>query len=320
MEIHSLIRSLRLKHGLSQHEVSKDIMSRSAYSRFELGDRALTSSEFDLIMTRLDAQVSDLNDIENLENPLAAQIRQLVQDYLNHTLDLKHLEKLYLQLKHDNNKSMRVYRNYLFLKHQFNHVLPIIEPITTEEIDRLFLEIKNKNHLTNYYLQLIADFTPYFSKEHLIYFFETLEKYPVEFISALDCQYLHVFPTTISNITDALIDLAVLDKNKPDQELLAYAKASCDKLSQILKISPLFNYNLLLSLFRIRIAFYQAQTKAEKSIALEKARTYQKEVKFIANMRNYEGNKIQTTADIVLYSLNNLITTGMPGKVAYFID
>jgi len=37
-------------------------------------------------------------------------------------------------------------------------------------------------------------------------------------------------------------------------------------------------------------------------------------------MRNYEGNKIQTTADIVLYSLNNLITTGMPGKVAYFID
>jgi len=73
-------------------------------------------------------------------------------------------------------------------------------------------------------------------------------------------------------------------------------------------------------LFRIRIEYYKSLTPADKEVALQKAKNYKKEVEFIVNMTDYHGNKIKTTADITLYSLNNLITSGTPGEVAYFID
>lgn len=320
MNIHLLIRRLRRKQGMNQSEIAKGIMDTSAYSRFERGERALTSTELELIMCRLNAQITDLSDIENMENGISAKIRELTLKSSTNEVNLDELKELYDIAKAEKDQSLRSYRSYLYIKHQFENTAPFIEPITSEEMDRLFAKIKSKKYLTNYYLQLITDFTPKFKIDQLKFFLETLKDYEVDHMSPIDCQYLHVLPAAISNITDSFIDHAVLGKNKPDQELLAYANISCDKLSQILKISPLFNYNLLLRLFRIRIEFYQAQTKTEKVVALEKAKTYQKEVEFITNMRNYEGNKIQTTADIVLYSLNNLITTGMPGKVAYFID
>ncbi|WP_430608542.1 hypothetical protein [Enterococcus sp. DIV1304_2] len=139
-------------------------------------------------------------------------------------------------------------------------------------------------------------------------------------ISSIDCQYLHVLPAALSNITDSFIDHAVIDPNNIDFDLLAKAEEACNKLGEILDSRPIFNFSLLFTLFRIRIEYYKSLTPADKEVALQKAKNYKKEVEFIVNMTDYHGNKIKTTADIALYNLNNLITSGTPGEVAYFID
>lgn len=235
-------------------------------------------------------------------------------------MDLDELKELYEIAKAEKDQSLRSYRSFLYIKHQFEQTAPFIEPITSAEMDRLFDQIQSKNYLTNYYLQLIADFTPKFKIDHLKFFLETLKDYEVDHISSIDCQYLHVLPAALSNITDSFIDHAVLDPNNIDFDLLAKAEESCNKLGEILDSRPIFNFNLLFTLFRIRIEYYKSLTPADKEVALQKAKNYKKEVEFIVNMTDYHGNKIKTTADITLYSLNNLITSGTPGEVAYFID
>lgn len=320
MNIHLLIRRLRMKQGVKQSEIAKDIMDTSAYSRFEKGERALTSTELELIMNRLNAHITDLNDIENMENAVAAKIRELTQKSIDNELNLDELKDLYEIAKLEKDKSLRSYRSYLYVKHQFKNIAKFIEPITSEEIDTLFSEIQSKNYLTNYYLQLIADFTPTFKINHLEFFLETLKNYEVESISSIDCQYLHVLPSAISNITDSFIDHAVIDPNNIDFDLLAKAEEACNKLGEILDSRPIFNFSLLFTLFRIRIEYYKALTPTDKEVALQKAQNYKKEIEFIVNMTDYHGKKIKTTADISLYSLNNLITSGTPGEVAYFID
>jgi len=320
MNIHLLIRRLRIKQGVKQSEIAKGIMDTSAYSRFERGERALTSTELELIMCRLNAHITDLSDIENMENAVAAKIRELTQKSITNEVDLDELKELYEIAKAEKDQSLRSYRSFLYIKHQFEQTAPFIEPITSAEMDRLFDQIQSKNYLTNYYLQLIADFTPKFKIDHLKFFLETLKDYEVDHISSIDCQYLHVLPAAISNITDSLIDHAVLDKTNIDFELLAKAEESCDKLEEILSSRPVFNFSLLFTLFRIRIEYYKALTSGEKEVAIKKAINYKKDIEFIVNLKDYHGEKIRTTADIALYSLNNLITSGTPGAVAYFID
>ncbi|THE13379.1 helix-turn-helix domain-containing protein [Enterococcus hirae] len=320
MDIHVLIRNLRVKQGLSQKEVASGIMSPSAYSKFESGERAFTSKELDRILTKLDAHLKDLSSIELLKDPTNSKLRALTQAVQKDTLDLNELKNLHTRLKAQKDYSIKSYRNYLYVKHHFKNYTNSVDPITTQEINQLFNQIKEKKYLTYYHLQLVSDFTPHFTAEQLLFFWKILRIYRVESMSALDHAYLQFFLMALSNITDTLIDKAVIDHDAPDLELLAYAEECCDKLSDILTIYPSFNFSLLFSLFRIRLAYYKAVEIEEKMVALNKAQLYKKEIEFLVNMRDYDGKKIKTNAEIVLYSLTNLLETGMPGKVTYFID
>ncbi|NBA63821.1 helix-turn-helix domain-containing protein, partial [Enterococcus mundtii] len=127
-----------MKQGVKQSEIAKGIMDTSAYSRFERGERALTSTELELIMCRLNAHITDLSDIENMENAVAAKIRELTQKSITNEVNLNELKKLYEIAKAEKDQSLRSYRSYLYIKHQFEQTAPFIEPITSEEMDRLF--------------------------------------------------------------------------------------------------------------------------------------------------------------------------------------
>ncbi len=318
MEIHSLIKTLRMKQGISQQNVSEGIMSRSAYSKFELGERALTTFEFDSIMNRLDAHVSDLSDLENMEDPDSLKLRDLTYDLYYNKLNINEVNELYKEIEAKKDSSIDTFRNYLITKYRFAGHSEIIPPISLEEVAELLDKIKEKKYLTNYYIQLIMDFTPIFNSEQLIYLFDRLKAYKIDWISPIECQYMYILPGAISNIADSLIDCAVVDIKKIDRSLLVHAEEACDKLTEIMELRPSLNYSLLLKLHRIRIEYYAGKNKKAKKEALTKAHKFKQELEFLVELKGYDDKKIETTADIALNSINNLINQGKPGEIEYF--
>ncbi len=309
---------LRIKQGISQQIVSEGIMSRSAYSKFELGERALTTFEFDAIMNRLDAHVSDLSDLENMEDSDSLKLRDLTYDLYYKKLDIDEVNNLYKEIEAKKENSIDTFRNYLVIKYRFTNHSKTIPPISSEEVSELMDKIKEKEYLTNYYIQIIMDFTPIFSPEQLIYLLDRLKTYKIDWISPIECQYMYILPGAISNIADSLIDYAVINTKKIDRSLLAYAEEACDKLSEIIELRPSLNCSLLLKLHRIRIEYYAGKNKKEKKEALTKAHKFKKELEFLVELKGYDDKKIETTADIALNSINNLINQGKPGEIEYF--
>ncbi|OTO49802.1 helix-turn-helix domain-containing protein [Enterococcus faecium] len=318
MKIHFLIKTLRIKQGISQQSVSEGIMSRSAYSKFELGERALTTSEFNSIMNRLDAHITDLSDIANMEDPDSLRLRELTYQSYYNSLNLQEVNKLYRELKRKREESIDNYRNYLIIKYRFAKKSETIPPISSEEVNKLLDKIKEKKYLTNYYIQLIMDFTPIFNSEQLIYLFVRLKTYKIDWISPIECQYMYILPGAISNIADSLIDCAIVDIKKIDRSLLVHAEEACNKLTEIMELRPSLNYNLLLKLHRIRIEYYAGKNKKAKKEALTKALKFKQELEFLVELKGYDDKKIETTADIALNSINNLINQGKPGEIEYF--
>lgn len=130
---------------------------------------------------------------------------------------------------------------------------------------------------------------------------------------------MYILPGAISNIADSLIDCAVVDIRKIDRSLLAHAEEACDKLTEIMELRPSLNYSLLLKLHRIRLEYYVGKTKKAKKKALNKGRKFKKELEFLVELKGYDDKKIETTADIALNSINNLINQGKPGEIEYFL-
>ncbi|MFB8449855.1 helix-turn-helix domain-containing protein [Enterococcus thailandicus] len=319
MEINETIKILREKQGVSQTKLAKGIMERSCYSRFELGQRAITAEEYTQIMNRLRAHATDLNDIENLENAEISMIREKHKAAFNDDLPKKELENLYFMLKKRYNESPQLYRAYLFTKQYFNTYSDLIPEISLEEKNDLFNQLQTFKYWPNFYIKMIMDFTVLFTPEQLIYLLDRLETYRVEWISPIDCQYLHVLPGAISNIADSLIDHAVLDTESVNKEFFPHVEKACQKLTEIIELRPSFDYSLLLKLHHIRLEYFSAETKESKETALKKAEQFLQETIFINLMKDYHGKEVETAAKIVQKSLTNLIKLGRPGtEINYF--
>ncbi|EPI05703.1 DNA-binding helix-turn-helix protein [Enterococcus faecalis 13-SD-W-01] len=313
MEMNETIKILREMENISQAEVAEGIMSRSSYSKFEQGERSISVDEYTKIMHKLRAHATDLNDIDNLENAELSLIRHKHYLALKKMLPQKDLEELYQLVQKRKKESPQLYRAYLYTRLRFHKVSDKIPAITTQEVDDLFRELTQFNYWTNYYIKLIMDFTTIFSPKQLIYFLERLETYKVEWVSPVDCEYMHVLPGALSNIADSLIDHAVLDQEDINTSLFPYVLRACNKLEKILMLRPSFEYSLLLKLHLTRLEYFSASTPEAKEAALNKVQAYLQEVEFIENMKSYRNEKIETAASIVKYSLTNILETGRPG-------
>ena len=319
MEINETIRILRKKEGISQTNLAKNIMARSCYSRFELGQRAITADEYTKIMNKLRAHATDLNDIENLETVELNLIRTKHLAAFEKNIPKKELEELYFMLEKRVNETPQFYRSYLFTKLHFHTYSELIPDITEEEKEKLFQGLVQFKHWTNFYIKIIMDFTVIFTSDQLVYLLNRLEKYRIEWISPIDCQYLHILPGALSNIADSLIDHAVLDQEKIDASLFPHILKACKKLKQIMDLRPSFDYGLLLKLHCIRLEYFSADSKKTKELALNKAEKFLEEALFINQLKDFDGNQIKTTAEIVQNSLTNLIELGRPStEIKYF--
>lgn len=319
MEINQIIKLLREKQKISQNEVSEGIMSRTSYSRFEKGERAISTNEYTKIMNRLRAHATDLNDIENLETVELNLIRTKHLAAFDDKLPKKELERLYFILEKRVNETPQFYRAYLYTKLHFHTESELIPEITEEEKEDLFQQLVHYKHWTNFYVKIIMDFTVLFTPAQLIYLLKRLETYRIEWISPIDCQYLHILPGALSNIADSLIDHAVLDQEKINTSLFPHVLSACKKLKQVIELRPSFEYSLLLKLHHIRLEYFSAESKKIKEAALVKAEKFLQEAIYINQLKDYDGDQIKTSAEIVQNSLTNLIKLGRPGKeIKYF--
>lgn len=320
MEMNRLIKRIREKEGLSQSDVADGIMSRTSYSRFESGDRSISFDEVNKVMQKLKIHATDLNDLENLENGEIVLIRSKIFDMLTNKISIEEFVDLYKSVERKKDTSANLYRYYLYIRAHFYKNTKEIPQITSKEINQLFQELKSRKHWTNYYIQLIMDFTSEFNSEQIIYLLKRLESYQIEWISPIDSQYLYLLPGCFSNIADKLIDLAVLDKTTNKNSLLSEANRAANKLQEILEIRPSIEYELLLKLQRIRHAYYSATTKTSFEIAKIKAKEYLKDIKILKEMQNFEGRTLNTIPQIIEQALLNLLNTGIPGDtIIYYV-
>ncbi|EPI04504.1 DNA-binding helix-turn-helix protein [Enterococcus faecalis 13-SD-W-01] len=312
MEFNSLIKIIRKKQGLSQNKVAEGIMSQSAYSKFESGVRAVSFEEFNKITEKLKIKATDLNDVDNLENGEISMIRSKLQLALKDELPIYELEQIYELTARKRKKSLQLYRYYLYIQQHFHKHSDKIPQISKKEIDDIFKQLQNLKYWTNYYVQLIMDFSTKFTPKQLCYFVEQLETYQVEIISPIDSNILHLLPGTLSNIADSLIDKAV-SPDKIDHAVLSYAKRACIKLQEVLKSRPSIEFELLLKLSNMRHAFFAAQTKKEKETALNNVKQYLQEIQLIAAIKTESNDQLLSITDIIENSLNNVIKRGLPG-------
>lgn len=317
MEFNELIKIIREKQGMRQNEVAENIMSVSAYSRFEKGTRAISFEEFNKIAEKLKIKATDLNDVYNLENSELSLIRSKLQLAFKNELSINELEQIYELTAQKRKESLQLYRYYLYIRQHFHDRSDKIPQISKKEIDDIFNQLKNLKYWTNYYVQLIMDFTTWFTPKQLGYLVERLESHQIESISPIDSNILHLLPGTLSNIADSLIDKAV-SSDKIDQEILSYAERACIKLQEVLKSRPSIEFELLLKLSNVRYAFFSAQTEKEKETALNNAKQYLQEIQLIAAIKTESNDQLLSITDIIENSLNNVIKRGLPGEEIWY--
>lgn len=239
---------------------------------------------------------------------------------LTNQISIEEFVDLYKSVERKKNDSADLYRYYLYIRSHFYKHTEKIPQITSTEINQLFQELKQRKHWTNYYIQLIMDFTSEFNAEQVIYLLKRLESYQIEWISPIDSQYLYLLPGCFANIADKLIDLAVLNNPDNKNELLAKANRAANKLQEILELRPSIEYELLLKLQRIRHAYYSASTKESFEKAKLKAKKYLHDISILKKMQTFEGRTLNTVPEIIEESLLNLLNAGVPGDtIIYYV-
>jgi transcriptional regulator with XRE-family HTH domain len=318
MEFNILIKSIRKKQGLTQAEVARNIMSQSSYSKFEKGIRAISATELHKLTEKLKINATDLNDIHNLENNEIALIRSKIQAAIKQELPLKELEELYALTLKKKESSIYFYRSYLYIQKYFSHLSDKIPQVSHSEFEKIFQELKKSEYWTNYYVQIIMDFTTEFTTDQLIYILKRLEKYKITWASPIDSNLLQILPGALSNIADILID-ASIKHTQTNYKLLTYANRACIKLQEILTIMPSIEYELLLKLSQIRYDFFNAKNYEEKEKALVKTKNFLLEIQGLAKIRKKNHEKLLSITEPIENSLKNIIEHGRCGnEILYY--
>lgn len=315
MKLNNTLQHIRKQLGLTQSYVSKGIVSQSSYSRFERGLQTLSLDEIQKIINRLGIQLNDINELSQEENIHIAFIRNQLQPAFNNKLSLQELNNLYRYTKEYQNESLMLKRYYYYVRQHFSKKSNAIPPLTKQDIDSIFELITSTKKLTSIYLQYIIDFTVQFTNEQIKTISSLFDKSETKWGNSIDTTSNRLLPNVFSNLTDSLIDRAILAKTQEEAELIKLVPPLLEKLKHSLEVVYSFDFNILYKYSTCRYNYYTATDNKEITKAIREINTV------IDNLtQSQQLSEIPNPyAESCINGLKNLLKTGLPKENPWYI-
>lgn len=315
MQFHQAIKYIRKKVNMTQDEISKDIVSRTSYSRFENGDRVLSISDIEKLANRLGIQLSDIIDIQNEKNQVLLFITQQCKEAFAGNLDIEDIEALYRYTDDLKDRSMTYLRYHYYVRQHFNHVSNLIPELSKKDTDYVYKEIKARKNITAIYLQFIIDFTAHFSDEQILDISTIFKDYDFRQISSLNYRYAHQLPDALFNLADRSIDRATKVTSKIKKDLLNNASKILETLINYQKIKYSSDHVLLYRFSKYRLEYYKTENPNLRQQAILNLREFLEELYYLKSKSPIR----HVYAEECVKSIENLLSGNDPSEVINYI-
>ncbi|MBF0726192.1 hypothetical protein [Enterococcus gallinarum] len=214
------IEIIRTAKNIKQSDLINGIIDPSNYTKIKKGQLNINIEDAHKLLARLNATWEDVEDLNFWIDKFTSRIRaEYIEITSNPIPCIKTIETFYIKVEQLYQSSAikqgELKRIYFLLKAFFSEKSNIIPPISKQEINDIFNQIKESEILTTYDYKLIGDLTSFFTIDQIK---DLKHKVIITDLSKFKVKtktFQIYVPSCQANIADILIDNQEFELAKP---------------------------------------------------------------------------------------------------------